>query len=105
MKIYIKCKSILLQKALDVFIADYKTTSLKDYEIVISDYMLKTKKFLFLIERDIKKPFSREQIIIKLKKFHKSKYQNINEDKIKLLLEEYTRKITLELNKKNIKYA
>lgn len=102
MKIKIQCKSLLLEKALKMFLKDYVVNN--NYNILISDYKINSAK-LFLINKtkssNLQKPFSREDLFSKLQSFQVVKDRNI-EDEMRLLLEEYTFKLT-ELNKK--KYA
>lgn len=104
MKIKIQCKSLLLEKALKMFLKKYIVAGANNYDILISDYEINSTK-LFLIQNtiksNIKKPFTKRDLFSKLRKFSVTKTVNI-EDEMKLLLEEYTHKLT-ELNKK--KYA
>jgi hypothetical protein len=102
MKIKIQCKSLLLEKALKIFLKDYVVS--RNYNILISDYEINSTK-LFLINNtnktNILKPFTKENLITRLNNFQTIKEQHI-EDEMRSLLEEYTYKLT-QLNKK--KYA
>lgn len=102
MKIKIQCKSLLLERALKMFLKKHIVNN--NYDILISDYQANSTK-LFLIndskEAHLKKPFSKKDLILALNNFEKNKELNI-ENEMRKLLEEYTHKLT-ELNKK--KYA
>jgi len=60
----ISCKSILLQKALEEFLKDY----LSDDGVVISD-----EKGDIIIGKEIKKPFSKSQLLLQLEKLESQK--------------------------------
>ena len=76
MKYKIDCKSLLLQKALEVFLED----SLDENGLIISDY-----DGDFIIGKDIKKPFSKSQLLIQLEAlYQKKQIQNKIEDSNKL---------------------
>ena len=70
MKYKIECKSLLLQKALEEFLKDY----LSDDGIIISD-----ENGDIIIGKDIKKPFSKSQLLFQLEKIKPSKQQNKKE--------------------------
>ena len=59
MRYKIECKSLLLQKALEEFLKDY----LSDDGFVISD-----EKGDIIIGKDIKKPFSKSQLLLQLER-------------------------------------
>ncbi len=59
MRFRVECKSLLLQKALEGFLKDY----ISDDGMVISD-----EKGDIIIGKDIKKPFSRSQLLLQLEK-------------------------------------
>lgn len=71
LKVYINCKSILLQKSLEIFLKNYKA-SYKTCEVVISDRMVKTEKPLLTIgyksNDSIKKPFTKSSLMLALDK-------------------------------------
>ena len=64
MKYKISCKSLLLQKALEEFLKDY----LSDDGVVISD-----EKGDIIIGKEIKKPFSKSQLLLQLEKLESQK--------------------------------
>ena len=100
MKYKISCKSLLLQKALEEFLKDY----LSDDGVVISD-----EKGDIIIGKEIKKPFSKSQLLLQLekldinktdreKKFDISNYSDILEDdnfdeKLDKLIDEFSEKL------------
>ena len=64
MRYKIECESLLLQKALENFLEDY----LDEDGVVISDY-----EGDIIIGKDIKKPFSKSQLLLQLEKLEKNK--------------------------------
>lgn len=68
MKIAIKCESVLLEKALNIFLKPY-LTSLKYSDFVVSDRVLEIEKPLFIVGKHIKKPFSKEELLLALANF------------------------------------
>ncbi len=105
MKFKVDCKSLLLQKALENFLEEY----LDENGILISDY-----DGDILIGRDIKKPFSKSQLLLQLErimtktKHHHSDDLEINMDlfdgvvesfegdfdeKLDLLIDEFSNKL------------
>jgi hypothetical protein len=60
----VECKSLLLQKALEEFLKDY----ISDDGMVVSD-----EKGDIIIGKDIKKPFSRSQLLLQLEKIWQKK--------------------------------
>ena len=102
MKIKIQCKSLLLEKALKMFLKPYIVNH--NYDILISDSAINDTK-LFLIsdikDAHITKPFTKKDLMQRLNIFKVENHKDI-EGEMRLLLEEYTYKLT-ELNKK--KYA
>jgi hypothetical protein len=78
----VECKSLLLQKALEEFLKDY----LFEDGMVISD-----EKGDIIIGKDIKKPFSRSQLLLQLEKIwqkrdNKKEIHNLD-DKLEQKLE------------------
>ena len=63
MRYKIDCKSLLLQKALEIFLEPY----LDNEGLVISDY-----KGDIIIGKDIKKPFSKSQLLLQLENLQES---------------------------------
>lgn len=82
MRFRVECKSLLLQKALEEFLKDY----LFEDGMVISD-----EKGDIIIGKDIKKPFSRSQLLLQLEKIwqkrdNKKEIHNLD-DKLEQKLE------------------
>ena len=84
MKIAIKCESLLLQKALEMFLSNH-LSSLKNAQIVLSDNKnYETDKKLLYVssdeDADIKKPFSSNSLLLALQKFktNSNEIKNIN---------------------------
>jgi len=87
LKFQIKCKSLLLQKALEEFLKDY----ISDDGLVISD-----EKGDIIIGKDIKKPFSKEQLLNQLKEIHYIKSNSKSfEEKLDSLIDEFSYKLKL----------
>ncbi len=106
MKVAVACKSILLQKSLELFLKDFISTY-RYCDFMITDRNINMDKPLFLISKDkeanISVPFSKSQIILETKAFYQS-LQNKNkttkgvdftllEKKIELLSKEFTKNI------------
>ena len=91
MKYKISCKSLLLQKALEEFLKDY----LSDDGVVISD-----EKGDIIIGKEIKKPFSKSQLLLQLEKLELQKnsvksgidISNFDE-KLDKLIDEFSEKL------------
>ena len=84
MKIAIKCESLLLQKALEMFLSN-SLSSLKNAQVVLSDNKnYKTDKELLYIssddDADIRKPFSSNTLLLALQKYKtdSNEIKNIN---------------------------
>lgn len=79
MKISIECKSPLLQKSLEVFLARYLCSS-KNCDIIIRDEACLEDKRCFYIsgstDSDLRKPFSKSQLILALE----NRYQSITKN-------------------------
>jgi len=87
LKFQIKCKSLLLQKALEEFLKDY----ISDDGLVISD-----EKGDIIIGKDIKKPFSKEQLLNQLKEIYYIKSNSKSfEEKLDSLIDEFSYKLKL----------
>ncbi len=75
MKIAVECKSPLLQKSLELFLSPYLCTS-KYCDILVRDEESKEDEKCFFISAttgaDLKKPFSKSQLILALEKKYKS---------------------------------
>lgn len=112
MKVAVECKSPLMQKALELFLAKY-LCSVKQSDIVVRDENIYNDDKTFYIatdtEADLIKPFSKSQLIlalenryrttIKKKNFDTTKEQNepmnfgILEKRIEYLTKEYQQNI------------
>jgi len=80
MKVWVECKSPLLQKSLELFLDKYLSTS-KKCDIIIRDKECLNDERCFYIgndeKADLMKPFSKSQLILTLEK----RYQNrVNSD-------------------------
>lgn len=72
MKIAIECHSILLKKALQLFLRQF-IVPLKQCEIVIADYDVNLPKPTFFIgtpRANLSKPFSKEMLLEAIKEFY-----------------------------------
>lgn len=85
MKIAIECRSPLLQKSLELFLARY-LSSKKHCDIIVSDEPCLDDTRCFYIasneDADLKKPFSKSQLILALEKRYKrtSLLTNVKEE-------------------------
>ena len=82
MRVFIKCKSPLLQRVLDKMLKKEKTTNLKICDFCVSDAKIKNKE-TFIIGKDIPHPFTKEQLLRQLDEFSTKIYtqdikQNLN---------------------------
>lgn len=79
MKIFIECKSPLLQKSLELFLEKHLCSS-KQCDIIIRDEMCVGDERYFFIsssqKADLKKPFSKSQLILALE----NKYESTTND-------------------------
>ena len=76
MKYKVNCKSLLLQKALEEFLKEY----ISEDGLVISDY-----EGDIIIDKDIKKPFSKSQLLIQLEALNQKKQiKNSMEEKLEI---------------------
>ena len=76
MKYKVECKSLLLQKALEEFLKEY----ISEDGVVISD-----EKGDIIIGKDIRKPFSKSQLLIQLEALHqKNQIKNHVDDKLEI---------------------
>jgi len=96
LKFRVTCKSLLLQKALEEFLKDY----ISNDGLVISD-----EKGDIIIGKDIKKPFSKSQLLLQLEKIWQRKYNNIqqnySDDKLEIDMDIFDELIQKEENKKS----
>jgi len=87
MRLFIRCKSPLLQKTLDLYLKEYKTDDISICDFCVSDVKIKNKR-TFIIAKDIKHPFTKENLIRELKSFlNKERYFEIKEDLTKTIRE------------------
>jgi hypothetical protein len=84
MKIALICNSILLKKSLEIFLKEY-LCSYKVCDFVISDKQIDIQKPLFIIGTDLKLPFSKSSLILKLDKFYKKQKRDQNPNDLKEL--------------------
>jgi hypothetical protein len=74
MKIALACKSILLEKSLEIFLQEY-LTPYKKCDFVITDKHLEIDKPFFYVgtvDSDLNIPFSKSSLILSLEKFYNS---------------------------------
>ena len=87
MKIAVECQSPLLQKSLELFLANY-LSSLKQCDIVVRDIECLNDERCFYVSNkpnaDLVKPFSKSQLIIALE----NRYEELKEDEPEETLEE-----------------
>lgn len=72
MKIALECQSVLLKKALDIFLKPF-IVSKKQCDFIVCDYESNFKYPAFQIDTKtahIKKPFSKDELIEKLEEFY-----------------------------------
>mgnify|MGYP006299685119 CR=1 FL=1 len=93
------CASPLLKKSLERFLEGH-VTSYKDCDFVLADQVLEIEKPYLLIadshEADIKKPFSRSQLMVILERYYKRLRQEpitVGEQRYDLSLQELKREI------------
>jgi len=87
MRLFIRCKSPLLQKTLDIYLKELQTDDISICDFCVSDTKINGKK-TFLIPKDIAHPFTKEQLLQTLKEFHnKEKYMEIKKDLSKTIQE------------------
>lgn len=104
MKIAVECKSPLLQKSLEVFLAKY-ISSKKLSDIIIRDEECLNDVRCFFIssdaQTDLIKPFSKSQLILALEKKYELLGKNESENKADLLDKE---PLSFEILEKRIEY-
>lgn len=75
MKISIKCNSLILEKALELFLKEF-ITPFKQADIVVSDHFFKSEVPLFLLKGEGAKvsfPFSKTTLLLALEDFYQKK--------------------------------
>jgi hypothetical protein len=79
MRVFVYCKSPLLQKTLNIYLKDIKSDKIDICDFCVSDKKIKTKE-TFIIGKDIKHPFTKDELIASLKEFHTNlSYHDIKE--------------------------
>ncbi|GAA7254651.1 hypothetical protein BD0084_10800 [Helicobacter pylori] len=102
MKIFLSCKSLLIQRSLEFYLSDC-LSSVEVCDFVLSDdEKLETSKPLCFIEERLRKPFTKQSVKEDIKNFYCAlktsekpckEIQCSKEQKIQQLLEEYTHKL------------
>ncbi|WP_305859103.1 hypothetical protein [Helicobacter pylori] len=102
MKIFLSCKSLLIQRSLEFYLSDY-LSSVEVCDFVLSDdETLEINKPLCFIEECLRKPFTKQSVKEDVKNFYRAlktsekpceEMKISKEQKIKQLLEEYTHKL------------
>lgn len=105
MKIAVECQSILLKKALDIFLEPF-IASKKQCDFVVCDYEGSFNCPVFQIDTKsahIKKPFGKDELIEKLEEFYvlTCKHENVKQEKIiSTKLEDDIENLTKDFSKK-----
>ncbi|WP_187881612.1 dihydroneopterin aldolase [Helicobacter pylori] len=102
MKIFLSCKSLLIQRSLEFYLSDC-LSSMEVCDFVLSDdETLEINKPLCFIEERLRKPFTKQSVKEDIKNFYRAlktsekpceEMKISKEQKIKQLLEEYTHKL------------
>ncbi|MGL2564500.1 hypothetical protein ACOWOZ_00400 [Helicobacter pylori] len=102
MKIFLSCKSLLIQRSLEFYLSDC-LSPMEVCDFVLSDdETLEINKPLCFIEECLRKPFTKQSVKEDVKNFYRAlktsekpceETQFSKEQKIKQLLEEYTQKL------------
>ncbi|MCQ2766713.1 dihydroneopterin aldolase [Helicobacter pylori] len=102
MKIFLSCKSLLIQRSLEFYLSDC-LSPMEVCDLVLSDdETLETNKPLCFIEECLRKPFTKQSVKEDIKNFYRALKASekpceettfSKEQKIKQLLEEYTHKL------------
>ncbi|GAA8602260.1 hypothetical protein HpDR66_19180 [Helicobacter pylori] len=102
MKIFLSCKSLLIQKSLEFYLSDcLSPMGVCDF-VLSDDETLETNKPLCFIEERLRKPFTKQSVKEDVKNFYRALKESekpceemeiSKEQKIKQLLEEYTQKL------------
>lgn len=102
MKIFLSCKSLLIQRSLEFYLSDC-LSSVEVCDLVLSDdETLEINKPLCFIEERLRKPFTKQSVKEDVKNFYRTlktsekpceEMKFSKEQKIKQLLEEYTQKL------------
>ncbi|MCQ2636471.1 dihydroneopterin aldolase [Helicobacter pylori] len=102
MKIFLSCKSLLIQRSLEFYLSDYLSpVGVCDF-VLSDDETLEINKPLCFIEERLRKPFTKQSVKEDIKNFYRTlktsekpceETQFSKEQKIQQLLEEYTQKL------------
>ncbi|MGL2502629.1 hypothetical protein ACOWOG_04650 [Helicobacter pylori] len=102
MKIFLSCKSLLIQRSLEFYLSDC-LSSVEVCDFVLSDdETLEINKPLCFIEECLRKPFTKQSVKEDVKNFYRAlktsekpceEMKISKEQKIQQLLEEYTHKL------------
>ncbi|MGL2728277.1 hypothetical protein ACQJ6T_02095 [Helicobacter pylori] len=102
MKIFLSCKSLLIQKSLEFYLSDC-LSPIEVCDFVLSDdEKLEINKPLCFIEECLRKPFTKQSVKEDVKNFYRAlktsekpceEMKISKEQKIQQLLEEYTQKL------------
>ncbi len=102
MKIFLSCKSLLIQRSLEFYLSGC-LSPMEVCDFVLSDdEKLETNKPLCFIEERLRKPFTKQSVKEDIKNFYRAlkasekpceEIQCSKEQKIQQLLEEYTHKL------------
>ncbi|GAA7339184.1 hypothetical protein HpCK65_03450 [Helicobacter pylori] len=102
MKIFLSCKSLLIQRSLEFYLSDC-LSAMEVCDLVLSDdEKLETNKPLCFIEERLRKPFTKQSVKEDIKNFYRAlktsekpckEIQCSKEQQIQQLLEEYTHKL------------
>lgn len=116
MKVSINCHSLLLQKSLENFLRKF-IVSKNRADFIISDTKIESHKPLFIIGKDVEKPFSRSRLFIELERFEKNidsinAVKNIDQDldempssleqEIEALTKDFVKKIVQTVKKHHV---
>lgn len=103
MKVAVECRSPLMQKALELFLAKY-LSSIKQCDIVVRDEKVYNDERTFYIasdnEADLMKPFSKSQLILALENKYKLATRKKNFD----TTQEYNEPMNFDILEKRIEY-
>ncbi|WP_208387106.1 dihydroneopterin aldolase [Helicobacter pylori] len=102
MKIFLSCKSLLIQRSLEFYLSDC-LSPMEVCDLVLSDdETLEINKPLCFIEECLRKPFTKQSVKEDVKNFYRAlktsekpceEMKISKEQKIQKLLEEYTQKL------------
>lgn len=98
MKVAVKCNSILLDNALNIFLKP-SLTSVKHCDFVVTDGKIKCEKPLFIIGKHIKKPFSKEELLSTLADFSQKENPKVSKENgiLEKKIEDLTKKFSQDL--------